>query len=328
MPILPVTLAERTAVARQSLKTEAKKLARLLEKLAADKQRADEAVVLREQAEVLKTFLAKIPRGAARFEAAVPWQPERILQVPLRPDLGPVENVQRLFQRARGLERGAAIIAGRIDEVEMRALHVQELQQQWQGLLHRAEAWQRAFTAGESPADRPRVLLALADTWLQEVQQLRLKIGGEDKPSQAQRQIARAKQAELPKGVELFESPAGHPVLAGRNATANDALVVRYLRGRDWWFHARDQAGAHVVLRWQGKETPPESELAACAVLAAHLSGLDKGSRVEVIACPGKGVRKVKGAAPGAVYVSGERAVRVEVDAATVDAFYARRPPR
>jgi hypothetical protein len=39
----------------------------------------------------------------------------------------------------------------------------------------------------------------------------------------------------------------------------------------------------------------------------------------------GKGVRKVKGAAAGSVYVSGERALRVEVEAAVVDGFYARR---
>ncbi|MBI5608407.1 MAG: hypothetical protein HY902_05960, partial [Deltaproteobacteria bacterium] len=44
---------------------------------------------------------------------------------------------------------------------------------------------------------------------------------------------------------------------------------------------------------------PTDAEVRACAMLAAHLSGLAKGDRAEVSVCAGKGVKKVKGAPAG-----------------------------
>jgi predicted ribosome quality control (RQC) complex YloA/Tae2 family protein len=329
LPTLPQSLAERTAVARQSLKTESAKLKRLLQNLAQDQARADQAEALRLAGEVLKGQLAQVPRGASSWSGPVPWQPEQQITVALRPELSAAENVAKMFQRARGLATGSRIIAERRQATEQRLLVLASVQLGYPPLLERAQRWQQTSPQDrESLGDRPRNLFRDADTWLQSVRALRLKIGGEHKPDVQQRQIARKAGAELPKGVELFRSPEGRAVLVGRSAEGNDALVTRLLRGRDVWLHVRDQTGAHVVLRSEGQTAPSEAEVRACAILAAHLSGLAKGDRAEVAVCAGKGVKKVKGAPTGSVYVSGERAVRVTIDAAVVDAFYARRPPK
>ncbi len=328
-PPLPQSLAERTAVARQSLKTEVAKLKRLLQNLAQDQLRADQAGELRLAGEVLKGQLGQVPRGAATWSGVVPWAPDQALTVSLRPDLSAAENVAKIFQRARGLAAGARIIAERRGATEVRLQQVADVQAAWALLLARAQRWQAATTQErEQLDDRPCALFRDADAWLQQVRALRLKVGGEHKPDAVQRQIARKAGAELPKGVELFRSPEGRPVLVGRSALGNDALVTRLLRGRDLWFHVRDQTGAHVVLRLEGQGAPSDAELRACAMLAAHLSGLAKGDRAEVSVCPGKGVKKVKGAPAGSVYIRGERALHVTLDAAVIDGFYARRPPK
>lgn len=326
VPPLLDAIAERTAIARQSLRTEAKKLQRLLGKLADDRLRAEGAPQLRLQADVLKLHLGRLPRAPGPLCLEVPWQPGVRVEVAVPPGVTPQQEMERLYRRARGMDLGLRIIDERADQTQLRLWQVEALQQQLLALQGRVTLWQQLKDQGESPPVRARHWLAQCDAWLAEVRTLRLAIGGEQKPSDAQRRIAKRKGAELPKGVELHYAPSGAPVLVGRNAAANDALVTRYLRGRDCWLHLRDQTGAHVVLRCEGAAAPTEEDLRACAVLAAHLSGVAKGARVEVIVAAGKGVRKVKGAAPGSVYVSGERALRVEVEAAVVDAFYARRP--
>jgi predicted ribosome quality control (RQC) complex YloA/Tae2 family protein len=322
LPALVDALRGRTARARQSLKTEAKKLVRLQQRLCTDLEQTRQAPALREQAEVLKTQLGQVPRGASAVTLAIPWDPPRHITVALRPQDSAQSNVQRLFQRARGLEQGAAVIARRQAETAARMEAVAAVGAAWLDLEERAIRWQTARDRGEQPAERPRDLLHHCETWLASVRALGLTTG---EAAARAPSPSGAPPRDLPKGIEAFETSDGHAVLAGRNASANDTLVTRLLRGRDWWLHVRDQAGAHVVLRWSGEVPPPDGVLAECAALAGHLSGIAKASRVEVTVCRGKHVRKVKGAPAGTVYVHGERSLRVTVDGGVIDAFYARR---
>ncbi|MBK5187788.1 MAG: DUF814 domain-containing protein, partial [Gemmatimonadaceae bacterium] len=83
---------------------------------------------------------------------------------------------------------------------------------------------------------------------------------------------------------------------------------------RDVWLHARDSAGAHVVLRWQRDEPPPSRDLEEAAVLAAWHSK-SRGSRlVPVDWTRRKHVRKAKGGAPGLVLVQRAETVFVTPD--------------
>ena len=323
---MPQSLAAITAIARQSLRTECKKLERLLGKLQHDRAKALDAPKLRLAADVLKVHLGKLARGQYHLQLAVPWDPPAHVSIEIPVESSPLQEMERLYRRARGMETGLRLIDDRADATQLRLWQLQELSLAWADLLARATQWQAARDRGEMPGARARTWLDLTDAWVAQVRALRLPVGGEHVPSQQQRRIAKAKGAELPKGVELHQAPSGAAVLVGSSAAANDSLVTRLLRGRDCWMHLRDQPGAHVVLRCDGPAPASEEDLRACAVLAAHLSGIAKGARVEVTVALGKGVRKVKGAAPGSVYVSGERAIRVEVDGAVVDAFYARRP--
>jgi predicted ribosome quality control (RQC) complex YloA/Tae2 family protein len=316
---------EEIGLARASLRTDAKHQQRLIQRLEADDQKASEAPVLRDQGEVLKTQLAAVPRGADRVVLAVPWEPERTVTVELKRDLSPAQNLERLFRRARGLEKGAAIIAERWAAAHDRLGRVQDLAAKIDGLLARVAAEAPPVEGAANPS---------LGVWLREARQLReatrglrLKVETVPATSVVEKRIVRKAGGALPEGVQLFSSPAGRPVLVGRSAAGNDALVTRLLRGRDLWFHVQDRPGAHVVLRVDGKVAPEEAELRACAMLAAHLSGIEKGDRIEVTCAPGNGVRKVKGAPPGMVYLSGGRGLRVDVDAAVVDGFYTRRPP-
>src|SRR5690606_5429719 len=94
-------------------------------------------------------------------------------------------------------------------------------------------------------------------------------------------------------------------------------LTFRHSSPGDIWLHARDVAGAHVILRWnRPDENPPSGAIAEAAVLAALHSRARTSGVVAVDWTRRKYVRKPRRAPPGAVLPERVRTVFVEPDAA------------
>ncbi len=113
-----------------------------------------------------------------------------------------------------------------------------------------------------------------------------------------------------------YRSSTGLEIRVGRGAAANDALTFRESSPNDVWLHARESAGAHVVLRWQKEGTPPARALEEAAVLAALHSKSRGAALVPVDWTRRKYVRRARGGAPGSVIVQRSRTVMVRPDAA------------
>ncbi len=321
-PPLAQTVAALIGDVLRALRSERTRVLRLLDNLALDETRAAGAPDLLLKGEVLKTQLASVPRGATQVVLAVPWQVDVSVTIALDPALSAQDNVQRLFKRAKGLQRAQAVVVRRREEAQQRlALYTKALDE-WQVLQVRVLAFDAAVAQALPPPERARELLRAAQHWCDTATALGLR--KQQAPPSLHPPKAKPRDT-LPPGVEAFTSPLGQQVFAGKSAAGNDMLVTRLLRGRDWWFHVRDQTGAHVVLQGKGADPPPLAEWHACAALCGHLSGIAKGERVEVLVCAGKDVRKVKGAPAGSVYARNEKSLRVAVAADVVDAFYARR---
>lgn len=112
-----------------------------------------------------------------------------------------------------------------------------------------------------------------------------------------------------------YRSSGGLPIWVGRGAASNEALTFRTAAPDDVWLHARDAAGAHVVLRWQRPEPPPARDLEEAALLAAWHSKARGSALVPVDWTRRKYVRKPRGAAPGLVIVQRAATVMVRPDA-------------
>lgn len=114
-----------------------------------------------------------------------------------------------------------------------------------------------------------------------------------------------------------YRTTAGLEVRVGRGSRANDELTFRHSSPSDVWLHARDVAGAHVILRWdRTDENPPSSAVAEAAVLAALFSRARTSGTVAVDWTRRKYVRKPRKAAPGLVLPERVRTVFVEPDPA------------
>ncbi|MEP6690196.1 MAG: NFACT RNA binding domain-containing protein [Gemmatimonadaceae bacterium] len=127
---------------------------------------------------------------------------------------------------------------------------------------------------------------------------------------------ARRRTAAVPsKPYRSYLSSGGLVIWVGRGAASNEALTFRESSPDDVWLHARDSAGAHVVLRWQKDESPPARDLEEAAMLAAWHSRSRGSTVVPVDWTRRKHVRKPRGAAPGLVLVDRAETVFVRPSA-------------
>jgi predicted ribosome quality control (RQC) complex YloA/Tae2 family protein len=110
-----------------------------------------------------------------------------------------------------------------------------------------------------------------------------------------------------------FVSPSGFEIWVGRNDAENDALTFRHGRPDDLWFHAKQYAGSHVLLRC-AKSPVQRADLEAAAQLAAFYSRAGRSASVAVDYTPRKFVRRRPHAPPGQVLYTRERTLYVTPD--------------
>lgn len=198
--------------------------------------------------------------------------------ITLDPKLTPLENAERLFRRARGAREAASRGERGIEKNRARVLFLKEL----------LEKVSRATTAE-----------------LESIEQHHREIFGMSS--------AEAREPGTAERFRRFEVAGGHEVYAGKNASNNDELTVRFAKPNDYWFHARGSSGSHVVLRWSDtKSKPPKETLRQAASIAAYYSGARGAKMVPVAYTLKKHVRKPRGAAVGAVIMEREEVIMVE----------------
>ena len=97
-----------------------------------------------------------------------------------------------------------------------------------------------------------------------------------------------------------FVTTNGYRVLCGKNNYQNEYLTHKIAERHDYWFHAKNMAGSHVLLVTNGDEPPAEDFTDACEIAAYYSKAKGMGS-VEVDYLFARGVKKVPGAKPGFV---------------------------
>lgn len=121
-----------------------------------------------------------------------------------------------------------------------------------------------------------------------------------------------------------FVSADGLPIFVGRNARENDELTFGLAKSDDLWLHARGTPGSHVVVRLEKGMDPPIETLRDAATLALLYSDLKKSGKGEVIYTRRKWVKKAKGQAPGAVTVTQEKSLHVNLDKTRLETLKTR----
>lgn len=97
-----------------------------------------------------------------------------------------------------------------------------------------------------------------------------------------------------------FVTTNGYRVLCGKNNYQNEYITHKLAERHDYWFHAKNMAGSHVLMITNGEEPPADDFTDACEI-AAYYSKAKGTATVEVDYLFARGVKKVSGAKPGFV---------------------------
>ena len=99
--------------------------------------------------------------------------------------------------------------------------------------------------------------------------------------------------------VMQLETPDGMKVLCGKNNVQNEYITHKLAQKWDYWFHAKQTAGSHVLLVTEGRE-PTDMDFTSAAEIAAYYSKAD-GENIAVDYTLAKNVKKPSGGKPGLV---------------------------
>ncbi len=204
------------------------------------------------------------------------------LIVPLDPKRTPVEQAERMFDRAAKMERAARIIPRRRASLDADRAYLQQLESDLSLAL-----------------DQPEIV-AVREA-LREAGYLR------------QRRDRREKTPRDRSRPLRYLSPEGFPILVGRNARQNELVTFSEAGRDDLWLHVRDGPGAHVVIRCGGQPVP-ELTLNVAARLAAWHSGQRGNGGVGVVITPRRFVTRMGGGRPGQVHYRGEETISVTAE--------------
>lgn len=105
----------------------------------------------------------------------------------------------------------------------------------------------------------------------------------------------------VPKSKPLhYVSSDGYDMYVGKNNYQNDTLTFKTATGNDWWFHAKQAPGSHVIVKCNNEE-PPVTTFEEAASLAAFYSQNKNADKVEIDYTQKKNVKKPNGSKPGFV---------------------------
>ena len=116
-----------------------------------------------------------------------------------------------------------------------------------------------------------------------------------------------------------FKTSGGYTVYCGKNNIANDWLTFKKAEKNDWWFHAKNTPGSHVVMVTSGLDEPSSQDFTEAATVAAVYSKAGDGASAEIDYTLIRHVKKPPASKPGFVIYHTNWSATVVPDAQLVD---------
>ena len=284
-------------------------LARKLINLQQDLAEARQAHDFRRKGELLKSVLHRIRQGDEAVETTDYSTGARV-EIPLRTDLSPADNLEAYFARYQKGTRGVGAIEQQLAETLSARVETEALRRR---LMEATVPGTLDLPALERLAAEPRIRKLIARYY----------------PTRAAQSgpIKAKSKEDVPRRLlpKRYRTNQGLEIWVGRNDEGNDYLTTRLARGNDLFFHLEGYPGSHVVLRTEGRtDPPPDAVLDACE-LAVHFSKLKDVNRADVHVTPVKNVKKPKGVKPGLVYVQRGKTIHLRRSAKRLQEILASR---
>lgn len=272
-------LAERRAALVAAIDAALTKEARKADALRKEAKAAADAEAMAHRANLIFSNLYRITDGETKVSVEDWDNNGEMVEITLSPKIRSAKDeADADFKKARRLRRGSAVVEGLLEASSAKADVLAEL---------------RGDVAG---AD---------DDALERLEGRAAKKGATVVVAEAAPKRVDAKKKKATWTGRTFTSPAGVPILVGRSRKENDKLSIVIARDGDYWLHARNSPGAHVLLQLSRApryySEPEPACLQMAADLAAFYSDLRNELRADVTYTSPKHVSKPPCAPPGAV---------------------------
>ncbi|MCH1977289.1 fibronectin-binding protein EfbA [Enterococcus hirae] len=242
------------------------------EKTLKDSENAED---YRRDGELLTTFMAQVPRGANEVTLPNYYEEDRPITIKLDPALTPNQNAQKYFHRYQKLKNAVKLIGKQIEEAKNEIDYLESVLSQ----------------------------LEIAGPMDIEVIKEELTAEGYLKKKSSKKQ-----KSKKPSQPDQYLSTDGTLILVGKNNLQNDQLSLKTAKKTDYWLHAKNIPGSHVIIK---SDQPSDETITEAAELAAYFSKYRHSAQVPVDLVQVKHLRKPNGAKPGYVIYENQKTIIV-----------------
>ena len=276
----------------KTLTERAVKKLELLEKQYADTDKRDR---YRVYGELLNTYGYSLKGGESSCECENYYDEGRLIKIPLDKNLSAQENAKKYFDKYQKLKRTREAVSTQLEECRR--------------LLYHLDSISNSLKLSESEADLNELRREMSESGYIAKH---VKVGGYSGNKRDRKAEAKSKPLH-------FVSSDGIDLYVGRNNFQNEELDFKIADNNDWWFHAKNIPGSHVIAKTGNIELPDKTCLEAAA-LAAYYSKAGNDSadsagnikKVEVDYVRKKELKRVPGAAPGFVIYHTNYSIMIE----------------
>ena len=216
--------------------------------------------------ELINAYGYNVEEGARKLDA-LNYYTNEMVSIPLDPTKTPQENAQRYFAKYNKQKRTFEALS--------------ELSKETLEDINYLESVQTALD------------IALTE---EDLAQIREELAG---AGYIRRRFTK-KKVRIKNEPLHYISSDGYHIYVGKNNLQNEELTFRFASGNDWWFHAKQAPGSHVIVKSNGDELPDRT-FEEAGRLAAYYSSMRGSDKVEIDYIQKKHVKKPNGAKPGFV---------------------------
>ncbi len=234
--------------------------------------------------ELINTYGYGLEEGIKSFEALNYYTNETI-QIPLDPQLTPMENSKKYFEKYNKLKRTYEALSDLTVETKAEIEHLESI--------------------------ATSLDIALDEDDLVQIKQELIEYGYIRRKGHDKKQKIKSKPFH-------YRSSDGFDIYIGKNNYQNEELTFKYANGGDWWFHAKKMPGSHVIVKTNGQELPDRT-FEEAAMLAGYYSKGREAEKLEIDYLQRKNVKKPNGSAPGFVVYYTNYSMTIHPDIAGIE---------
>lgn len=266
-------------IVTSSIERNSKKLD-LLEKQLSDTEKREK---YRIYGELINAYGYGVEQGSTHFSALNYYTNEEV-DIPLDATISVSDNAKKYFDRYNKLKRTYEATSKLIIEISDELKHLESIQ--------------------------TSLDIALAEEDLAQIKEELTESGYIKRKFNAKKQRFTSKPFH-------YLTPDGFHIYVGKNNLQNEELTFKFADGGDWWFHAKDIPGSHVIVKSNGKQLS-DSVYELAAALAGYYSKGRNQEKIEIDYTERKNVKKPNAAKPGFVIYHTNYSMSIKPDISSV----------